>query len=703
MDISVIQEKERKLDNCTNTLKKEFVGIDNVIDQVMGNIKSWYIFPDLNERPIVINLWGMTGCGKTSLVMRICELLELNENIVYYNLAKLGEETSEEMEDEFDTVIGTASKNNVFIFDEFQFAASIASDGKEKEPKTSLKTIWEIIDAGKIHRDIPKYLKRNLKRLLQTLNWLDIYGAEIKDGVFVNSEEFFNKMSVEQKSEIVSYYNMSHELPETYLELKPTRYWCNIADANIINDKSYYLSCDFVGPIYDVVHMMENSEISHSEFISNVLKPMSHDQLCDYIMNLLKKLGNGYYRDYSKSLIFVMGNIDEAYKISYDMDPDMDPDQFHAMTEKLTVIDIREALQERFRNEQIARLGSIMILYPSFSKQNFKDIISLQLDNYAKNVKEKMGFDISFDESINDLIYKDGVIPAQGTRPVFASIYEIVRSKLAPIVIESINNKYYDISSIRLYAENDLVKAEVVSAQNTFTTEFKQVLRIDNLRNNVKKEQQQLTAVHESGHFVIYSKLTGNIPAKLVSATASTTANGFMMPDTEDRETYMTYADCLNDIRISLAGYAAELLVFGSDNLTSGACEDLRKATVMASRMIRDYGMGEDPDIAVSTYLCDNLSTEGGSIICDTERERDSINLKVRTVLDDCVDNVIRTLSKEPWKEMFKQSCAYLRTNMVMPKEKMEEIYKSVDEKVRTECARKKDIFEKALDEFLNN
>ena len=120
MNIENIKEREQRLINAQNQLKAEFIGIDSVIDSIISNIRVWYLFPEMVSKPLVINLWGLTGCGKTSLVNRLCELLEVNDRTVMYNLAKLDEDNSTELEDNITENISNKERNPVFIFDEFR-------------------------------------------------------------------------------------------------------------------------------------------------------------------------------------------------------------------------------------------------------------------------------------------------------------------------------------------------------------------------------------------------------------------------------------------------------------------------------------------------------------------------------------------------------------------------------------------------------
>lgn len=54
-------ERIKKLECAIKTLKDEFVGLDDIIDQISDNIYSWYITPEVITRPTIVSIWGMTG------------------------------------------------------------------------------------------------------------------------------------------------------------------------------------------------------------------------------------------------------------------------------------------------------------------------------------------------------------------------------------------------------------------------------------------------------------------------------------------------------------------------------------------------------------------------------------------------------------------------------------------------------------------
>src|SRR6056297_2792319 len=84
-----IIQKRDLLTRAAIILKKEFFGIDSVIDQVIESISSWYLFPHMQKRPVVINLWGMTGVGKSDLLQRLVQLLHLLDKFYDFDMSEI--------------------------------------------------------------------------------------------------------------------------------------------------------------------------------------------------------------------------------------------------------------------------------------------------------------------------------------------------------------------------------------------------------------------------------------------------------------------------------------------------------------------------------------------------------------------------------------------------------------------------------------
>ena len=77
-----IKYKNELVDTAIIQLKKDFVGIDEQIDEVMNNVRTWYLYPQLQTRPLIVSIFGLTGTGKTALVRKIAKYLNIEKDLV---------------------------------------------------------------------------------------------------------------------------------------------------------------------------------------------------------------------------------------------------------------------------------------------------------------------------------------------------------------------------------------------------------------------------------------------------------------------------------------------------------------------------------------------------------------------------------------------------------------------------------------------
>ena len=670
-DRDLLSKREKLVDDAIKTLKTEFIGIDDQIDSVMDNLRTWFLFPELQTRPLVVSLWGMSGVGKTSLVKRIAELLEIDKDMVYFNFAEIGECSSWEIENELEEKLSNEKSNRMFVYDEFQYAATLDKHGDEITKKSGLKPFWELLDTGIIRKRDDFWTVRDLQNVLKYM--LKINRAcpiDLRNGVWVNAADCLKHF---EQYDIIQFGNFFYwEIDEKEAAGKDVM----VTQSTQLN--KFFLRESIVEKIlsqYDktVGKIEDRLDVYHK------LERMSFDEIFQMIERVFNNARRGYDINFSDSIVLVLGNLDEAYEMALNVDPDMSPDQFHKITKKLNIVDIKKGLQERFRSEQIARLGNIHVIYPSFSSDSFKKIIELNLNTYAKDVNEQLGIKVEFKKSIIELIYKESVFPTHGTRPVFSSIHEIVRSKL-PNIVRSIYENNKDVVKVvfSFRAKHTIVECYNAEEELVLTNKYKEKLRLENDRNVTKDNNQSAVATHESGHFVIYSKLFGKLPEKLCSKTATKDKGGFLMHD--DDEFVQSYEYLINKIKVSLGGYVAEEVVFGNECRTVGASEDLRNATEIASRIVRDFGMGNE--ICVSTYYTEATNCRCGHILKNFDDT--AVNEEIRAIVLDCYLDVKDTFEKQPeWREMLKKSSLYLCEHSTMPKRKMKEIYESVPKSVR--------------------
>jgi cell division protease FtsH len=105
--------------------------------------------------------------------------------------------------------------------------------------------------------------------------------------------------------------------------------------------------------------------------------------------------------------------------------------------------------------------------------------------------------------------------------------------------------------------------------------------------------ERRLTAFHEAGHALVNLLIPGLDPVQKVTIVPRGHALGvtFALPE-EDRHTY-TRAYLLGRLAVAQGGRAAEEVVFGPDQVTTGAAQDFAQATELARRMITQFGMSD--------------------------------------------------------------------------------------------------------------
>lgn len=516
---------EEKLSSVAAELKKEFIGLDYQIDQLVNAIRPWYLMPEALRRPSVVTLWGMTGVGKTSLVQSLINRLQLTENFVYEDLGKhvdnVREYSSQTLFARISHLSGTRS---ILFFDEVQIARTIA-EGREVD-RPSLRDFWALLDTG--------YIQMSRQQL-----------SELRV-VFSEKYKYYKKNPPQSGERIISSYEIIQAVP-------------------------------FLGLNRD---------------LSNELMELTEEHALPVVQWIVDRLDEFEQKlpvfNFSKSLIILAGNIDEAYGDVRSVDPsDYTTEELFEKLKSVGAPQIKEGLLSRFRAEQVSRMGTSLIVFPSFSSDGYYSLIDKHLSIIEERIRNEFLINIKFDASVREIIYSKGVLPTQGARPVLSTISEIIESRVPLWVLSA--------------AKRELTYCEVLFTPDTNRFDLKsndEVIYSDVMNVEVKQTRfadspeilLNYAALHEAGHLVVGVALFGMLPSRVIFGEGVShkvpPQVRFLNPPV------LTKQIAKNLIATGLGGYAAEQIMFGDSGVSSSAMLDLRVSTELASQMISEMGMG---------------------------------------------------------------------------------------------------------------
>ena len=120
----------------------------------------------------------------------------------------------------------------------------------------------------------------------------------------------------------------------------------------------------------------------------------------------------------------------------------------------------------------------------------------------------------------------------------------------------------------------------------------------------MSEKEKKLTAYHEAGHAILFDKLETQDPVHEISIIPTGMAGGYTMPLPSEDKSYNSRRGMYEDLVVSLGGRVAEELIM--DDISTGASNDIEKATKTARAMVTKYGMTKE--LGCVCYGTDNNS-----------------------------------------------------------------------------------------------
>ena len=153
----------------------------------------------------------------------------------------------------------------------------------------------------------------------------------------------------------------------------------------------------------------------------------------------------------------------------------------------------------------------------------------------------------------------------------------------------------------------------------------------------ISDKEKKITAYHEAGHAILFHVLPDMDPVYTISIIPTGVgAAGYTMPLPENDEIFNTKGKMLQDITTLLGGRVAEEIIFG--DITTGASNDIKRATSTARAMVMQYGMSDR--LGLIAYGDDSDEVFIGRDLAHTrgysEEVAKEIDQEIHRIIDEC-------------------------------------------------------------------
>ena len=189
----------------------------------------------------------------------------------------------------------------------------------------------------------------------------------------------------------------------------------------------------------------------------------------------------------------------------------------------------------------------------------------------------------------------------------------------------------------------------------------------------LSKKEKEIAAYHEAGHALVSTFSPDTEPVRKISIIARGMAAGYTLQVPSEERKMKTKTGFLSEIATLLGGYCAEKVKYGE--MTTGASNDLGRASEMARKLVKEYGMsslgpisfGEKEELTFlgkeiseqrnySEKIAERIDEEVDIIIKGAQKQAEAILIKHKNLLDKVAKDLIEkeTIEREEFEKLIK-------------------------------------------------
>ena len=179
--------------------------------------------------------------------------------------------------------------------------------------------------------------------------------------------------------------------------------------------------------------------------------------------------------------------------------------------------------------------------------------------------------------------------------------------------------------------------------QEDLMASFETVIAGTEKKNTVLTDmEKRLVAYHEVGHALVAALEKHAQPVSKITIVPHTSgALGYTMQMPEEEKFLNTAEELMTELRTLVGGRAAEQLVFGVQ--TTGAANDLQRATALARNMVTQYGMSKELGL-MTTASVQNAYLDGQAYMDCAQTTAAQVDREVKSLLDSALTDALRIL-----------------------------------------------------------
>ena len=161
------------------------------------------------------------------------------------------------------------------------------------------------------------------------------------------------------------------------------------------------------------------------------------------------------------------------------------------------------------------------------------------------------------------------------------------------------------------------------------------------------EEEKKLTAYHEAGHAIVGLNVPQHDPIHKATIIPRGRALGLVLSLPERDQLSVTFRKYKSKIAMAMGGRAAEELIFGKDDITSGAASDIQQASKIARAMVTQFGFADELGMVDYSYEHQSYLGTFQSGQAHSEEMQKRIDEKVKELVDEGYETARNILNRK--------------------------------------------------------